>query len=295
MLTGNHSVPRNLLLSSTFVHRLAGPPSVVIALAGLAVWPAETVASRPDSSASAPALAAPEKRAAPAVPSAAQLKSARRFAASRGGVVAYAVIDGRGRMHSRNAARTFPSASLGKTLVLAATLRRYARTDVPPEIRAQLGPMIRTSDNAAAHALYRTLGDEPLRAVARDAGMRHTTFTGTWSDIRLTAPDVARLFLRMERLVPARHRAYANALLGSIVASQSWGIPQALRPKGWHVRFKGGWRRDLVHQGAVARRGTRTVALAILTSGNPPHDDAHADGRATLEGIARRLLTRTRR
>lgn len=283
MLTGNHDVPRKSLLSRRFVRRLAGPRSVAATLAALAVWPAGTAASRPDSSASARALSAPENRAAPAVPSPAQLRSAARFAATRGGVVAYAVVDSRGRMHSRNATRTFPSASLGKTLLLAATLRRYARAEVPPEVRARLGPMIRESDNAAAYAVYRGLGDPPLRAVARAAGLRHTTFNGTWSNIRLTAPDVARLFLRMERLVPARHRRYAMALLGGVVPSQSWGIPHALRPRGWSVRFKGGWRRDLVHQGALAERNGRRVALAILTSGNPPHDDAHARGRATLQ------------
>lgn len=294
MLTGNHSVPRNLLLSSDFLCRLAGPQSVALALAGLAVWPAGTSASRPDSSASAPVLAAPHRAAAPAIPSRAQLDAANRFATSRGGTVAYAVIDTRGRLHSRNGARTFPSASVGKTLILAATLRRYARTPVPPATRALLGPMIRVSDNAAAYALYGTLGDPPLRAVARAAGMRRTGFNGTWANIRLTAPDVAQLFLRLDRVIPRRHRAYAHALLEGITPSQSWGIPHALRPRGWSVRFKGGWRRDLVHQGAVVERGRRRVALAILTSGNPPHDDAHAHGRATLQGIALRLLSAPR-
>jgi hypothetical protein len=81
---------------------------------------------------------------------------------------------------------------------------------------------------------------------------------------------------------------YARSLLSTIVAEQSWGVPRALRPAGWQVLFKGGWRGGrVVHQGALAEHRGRRVGLAVLTAENPSHDY----GRWTIEGISRRLLT----
>lgn len=274
-LTGKLSVPRKCLQTCGSPRRLAGRPSVTLALALLAVWPAGTARAAASTTA----------------PSAAQRDAAARFAGARAGAVSYAVIDGAGRLHSRGGTRAYATASLGKTLLLAAALRRHPHGPLPPALTQQLDPMIRTSDNDAAHVVLRALGgDADLRAAADAAGMRHTTFDGTWSNITVTAPDVARLFHRLDRVVPHRHRAYAHRLLGTVTPRQRWGIPHALAPKGWRVEFKGGWRGTLVTQGAVARRPGRRVALAILTDGGRSHEY----GRATLEGVARRLLTTSR-
>jgi len=114
---------------------------------------------------------------------------------------------------------------------------------------------------------------------------------GNWADARLTARDQARLFMRIDRLAPKRHRAYLRRLLGSIVPWQHWGIapvaPVAQR-RGFHIMFKGGWRARIAHQVALLERDGTRISLAVLTSGSP----SSAYGRATEAGIAERVLAR---
>lgn len=186
----------------------------------------------------------------------------------------------------------FRSASLSKAMLLVAELRRRARAGAPLDAgtRGLLGPMVQRSDNGAAHSIYRRVGDRGLGDVARAAGMHAFAPVGAWSELLLTPADQARFFARVDRLTPRRFRGYARGLLRGVVAEQSWGIPRALRPRGWTVLFKGGWRPSpggrLVHQAALLERGRRRVALAVLTDGNPSHEY----GAATIEGIAARLL-----
>jgi hypothetical protein len=223
-----------------------------------------------------------------AAPSAAQVERAAAWGAARSGAVSWAIVDGRGRVAGRSGARLYPSLSVSKALMLVAALRRFPREPVPAGLRRLLEPMIRVSGNRAARAVHRRLGDGAFRTVARATGMRRLATNGRWSQVQVCAADVARFFLRADRAVPERHRAYARALLSGIVPKQSWGIPRVLRPAGWQVFFKGGWHGGrIVHQGALAEQGGRRVALAVLTARNPTHDY----GRGTIEGIARRLLT----
>ena len=60
-------------------------------------------------------------------------------------------------------------------------------------------------------------------------------------------------------------------------------------PEGWTLHFKGGWGSGsgaVDHQVGLLRRGDDRVAIAVMTVGNP----SHAYGKATLEGVSRRLL-----
>ena len=86
-----------------------------------------------------------------------------------------------------------------------------------------------------------------------------------------------------------RHRADGDAPAQHDRAARSAGGSPARGPRGWALYFKGGWGSGsgaVDHQVALLRRGKRRLSLAILTTGNPGHEY----GKATLEGVARRLL-----
>jgi hypothetical protein len=219
-------------------------------------------------------------------PSAHAVRAARRWADRRRGRVSWAVIRSDGRMAGAHRTREHFSASTSKAMLLVAALRRIGGSRIPPGLARLLGPMIIRSGNDEADAVRAIVGDAGLLDVARAAHMRSFHPNGTWSNVRLTAADQARLFLRIDRLVPRRHRSYARTLLRSIVPEQSWGVPAAARPQGWQVLFKGGWRKQIVNQSAQLERGSTRIAIVVLTDENP----SQAYARATIEGITRRLV-----
>jgi hypothetical protein len=226
------------------------------------------------------------------VPSARALRDAHRYALQReratGGRVSWAVIDTRGRLHTRYGARHHRSASQTKAMLLVAYLRTRRGRAVPRAMRRLLEPMIVVSDNRAASSVYAAVGDARLAALGRAAGMRRLRLNGTWSEVEITAADQARFFRRLDRLLPRRHRRYARRLLSSIVRAQSWGIPAVARRRGYRTFFKGGWRTGLVNQGArLEAPNGRKVAIAVLTDGM-----SFAAGTGTVAGVARRLLGR---
>jgi beta-lactamase class A len=204
-------------------------------------------------------------------------------------MVAFAVLEPSGRLRGLRRTERFRSASVTKAMLLVAVLRRAKDRKLAPVERALLGPMVTASDNRAADTVFAQVGDAGLEAVARAAGMRRFGRAGTWSQAELTPADQARLFLRLDKVVPARHRRYARGLLSGIVPWQRWGIPEVVaRRPGARAYFKGGWRRGLTHQVALVERGPRRIALAVMTSGEPdmPYDED------TIAGIARRVLLR---
>jgi beta-lactamase family protein len=232
----------------------------------------------------APASAAPPPHWRP------DTAAARTWAAGRAGAVSFAVRTER-RAWSWRGAATYRSASIVKAMLLVAYLRR---SDVRSRAlrageRALLDPMIRRSDNRAASAIHARVGLAALSALARRVGMRHFVPHPVWGGSTVTAADQARLFLRIDRLVPKRRRAYAMRLLRGIVAGQRWGIPAAC-PAGWEIAFKGGWgegvTRQVDHQAALLTNAGLRVSIAVMTADNP--SDAY--GAATLEGVAARLL-----
>jgi hypothetical protein len=217
----------------------------------------------------------------------ASIAAAQRYARGRRGRVAFATLDGRGRLRGLRRSATYPSASVVKAMLMVAVLRQAGPRPVPAGRRGTLRRMVTMSDNDAADRMYRDVGGGgALRAVARAAGMRRFADVGCWSDTQITAADQARLFLRVDRLVPRTHRRLARALLSGIIAPQRWGIARVAHERGLHVFFKGGWRKGLEHQAALLEGGGRRLAVVVLTTGSPTPEY----GRATEAGIARRVL-----
>jgi Beta-lactamase enzyme family len=220
-----------------------------------------------------------------------RVAAARAYAEGRAGVIAFAVVDERGRLHGYRASAVAPSASVLKAMLLVAYLRKNsvrhrALTDYE---RGLLGPMIRRSDNAAASTVLGLIGSSGVMRLAEKAGMtQFRLVTPIWGLSEITPRDQARYFERIDYYVPVRHRRYAMHLLASIVASQWWGVAK-VAPPDWNLYFKGGWGSGtgrVDHQVALLTLGGTRISLAITTRFNPDH----AYGKRTLRGVAARLL-----
>ncbi len=273
--------------------------ALVVVFAALSVWPqraGETSLRTASALAGEPVgRAADSVSAPPAVPAAASIRRAWRYARARGGEVSIAVVDTEGRLRGRRAGRRYVSASIVKAMVLVAELRRLRRERLPidGETEELLRAMITASDNDAADVIYSRSGDAGLEEVARLVGMRRVQLGGHWTATQVTAADMARFFARLRGLVGPHHRRLALRLLASVIEEQRWGLPRAAA--GWHVHFKGGWRAtgsgELVHQGAWLRGPKGGLAIAVLTDGQP----SQLYAIHTVRGIADRLLAPQRR
>ena len=170
-------------------------------------------------------------------------------------------------------------------MLLVAYLRRADVRGRPLRAgeRALLGPDDPALRQPRRRRRPRACRPAALSALARRARHAHFLPHPVWGGSTVTAADQARFFLRIDRLVPRRHRAYAMGLLRGVVAGQRWGIPAAL-PAGWRIAFKGGWgkgvTRQVDHQAALLTNAGLRVSIAVLTADNP--SDAY--GAATIAG-----------
>jgi Beta-lactamase enzyme family len=226
-----------------------------------------------------------------AIPSGAGLAEARAFAADRVGEVSFAVVDTQGRLWGAGSKRLYSSASVVKSMLLVAELRRLEREGMPldAETESLLRAMITSSDNDAADAIYGRVGDAGLTEVARLAGMNRFDVAGHWGNAQITAADMARMFSDLEGVLSGPRREFGLGLLGSIIPEQSWGIPAAAG-RDWAVRFKGGWvtteRGQLAHQAAELSAPGMRLAIAVLTDYQPSMSYA----METVRGVTERLL-----
>jgi hypothetical protein len=218
------------------------------------------------------------------------MNAAREFAEGRRGTVSFAVRTSDGRFYGEAADRAVRSASVLKAMLLTAYLnhpsvRHRALRNADREL---LSPMIRRSDNDAATTVRNFVQDWRLKRLARRAGMTRFRTAPIWGNCQITARDQTRYFLKIDRLIPRRHRIYALGLLRTVVPSQRWGVGR-VKPRGWRLYFKGGWGSGtgaVDHQVALLRRGAQRVSVAVLTTAQGTHEY----GKRTLEGVFRRLL-----
>ncbi len=217
--------------------------------------------------------------------------AAARYLGTRAGVKAFAVIDNRGKVAGVAIHTRFHSASVVKSMLLVAYLQTLARErrGLAGLATGLLYPMIHSSDNEAASAVFAIVGESGLARVAREAHMTdYESGEGVWGFTEISAADMARFFLIQDSLIPQRFVGYARWLLSNIEPSESWGIPAVARPR-FQVFFKGGWLPEiegLVNQVARLERPHDTFAMAVLTKGDPSMDY----GEDTIEGVAARLL-----
>ena len=218
------------------------------------------------------------------------MKAAIAYVKHRRGVVSFAVRTER-RLYGYHAERTLPSASVVKAMLMVAYLNRESVRHRPltPEDFELLSPMIRRSDNAAATKVFGIVGPAGLNALAHRVGMRHfAAASPIWGLSQICAAGQTNFFLHLRAFIPPRHRPAAFTLLRTVIWPQRWGIARA-RPDGWKIYFKGGWGSGsgaVDHQVALLTKGDERVSVAVLTFSNP----SHAYGKATEEGVARRLL-----
>jgi hypothetical protein len=221
----------------------------------------------------------------------ARIDAARTYAHSRAGLIAFAVVDERGRLHGYRASAVAPSASVLKAMLLVAYLRKASVRDrsLTDYERGLLGPMIRRSDNNAASTILGLVGRRGVMRLAAVSGMTDFRLVMPyWGHSQITPRDQADYFHHIDRYVPLRHRHYAMHLLATIVRSQRWGVAR-VAPEGWSLYFKGGWSTGtglVDHQAALLRLGKARVSLCITTRFNPDHEY----GKRTLRGIAARLV-----
>ena len=231
---------------------------------------------------------APTSTVPPMVPTASRVAAATKWAKTRRGVVAFAVVDSSGKLSGYHMNTRFVTASVVKAMLLVGYLRTHPK--LSPWAKSTLTRMIHVSDNNAATAIYKIVGDAGLRKVAKAARMTHFSVAYSWGRAQLTPADQARFFYRMDSLLPSKYRTFARYQLSHITAAQSWGIPAAARPRHWTVFFKGGWRGtvrgQLVHQVARLEKGGITFSVAIMTDGDP----TMGYGIDTIAGVTRRLL-----
>jgi zinc D-Ala-D-Ala dipeptidase len=240
----------------------------------------------------AAAAASPSPAAAQepsAFPSKKSVRAVKAFV-SRRATSSFALIDSRGRLHGYQARRRYASGSIVKLMLLVAYLRRLEGRMPPRADQQLLHTMIVLSGNKVASIIQGKVGTGALWEVARDAGMRDFSVSGSWGSSLISAADQARFFRRFDRMIPAGTRDYARELMSSIDRRQRWGFPRPALDLGFEAFFKIGWRATaagrLVHAVGMFERDGERVSLAVLTDGNPSHDF----GTDTIRGAAERAF-----
>lgn len=157
--------------------------------------------------------------------------------------------------------------------------------------------MIRDSDNDAADALWRDVGEVPsMRTCYRQLGMRHTTPNpqGHWGLTTTSASDRLHLLSSltgdMSSPLTRSSKEYVLKLMRQVTPKQRWGVPKAASAEqrdeaavknGWLPRGKSeAW---VVNSTGRIRRDGRDLLVVVLSDGQP----SYHDGITRVEEVAR--------
>ncbi len=196
-------------------------------------------------------------------------------------------------------AERLTTASVMKAEILAGVLLRAqaAGRGVTPWEHERIGPMISTSADPEAQALWLSLGGVAgMQQVDAAFGLTQTTQRQPWGLTTTSARDRTRL---MRLLVAddggplrAEYRAIARRYLLAVVPSQRWGITAGVRP-GTPVPMKNGffssqccrWR---VNSSGLVEAAGGGYAITILSD----HWPSLAAGIPAVELISRSVAAR---
>ncbi|MGY5049649.1 serine hydrolase [Streptomyces sp. 900105755] len=195
----------------------------------------------------------------------------------------------------------YDTASIVKVDILAAMLlhARDHRRDLTARENAEAQVMIRNSDNTAATALWRAIGEAPgLASANKRLGLTSTQGGpgGLWGLTRTTATDQIRLLGAVFGTGPSpldtASRNRIGTLMTEISAGQSWGV-SAATDSGWAL--KNGWlmrtttgRWDINSIGRITNGGHHYL-VAVLSNGNA----SMPDGVNLVERAVRTAVSET--
>lgn len=202
----------------------------------------------------------------------------------------------------------YDTASIVKVDILSALLvqAQDAGRGLTQQERTLAEAMIEHSDNDAANALWREIGQAPgLKAVNKRLGLSATVggTGGKWGLTRTTASDQIGLLRAVfaadgtatatTSALNTTSRTYIRTLMTRIATDQSWGV-SAAADSGWAL--KNGWLQrsttglwDINSVGQVTS-GTHHYLVAVLSDGNT----SMAGGIRTVENAARTAVTSVR-
>ncbi|MEV6115304.1 serine hydrolase [Streptomyces sp. NPDC052109] len=228
-------------------------------------------------------------------------------AASPHATAAVLDLDGAGRtpvVQGEDSA--YDTASIVKVDILAALLLQAqdAGRQLTADERGHAEPMIERSDNTAADALWRQIGQASgLAAANKRLGLTSTTGGPgvKWGLTRTTASDQIRLLRAVfdgdasaasgSPALTAGSRSYIRSLMGQVIPEQTWGVsaaggadaPRVLK-NGWLQRNTSGlW--DVNSVGQITVKGHRYL-IAVLSNGSA----SMSDGISLVERTARQAL-----
>ncbi|GGN21341.1 serine hydrolase [Streptomyces fuscichromogenes] len=195
----------------------------------------------------------------------------------------------------------YDTASIVKVDILAAMLlhARDHRRALTARESAEAEVMIRDSDNTAATALWRAIGEAPgLESANKRLGLTSTQGGpgGLWGLTRTTAADQIRLLGAVFGTGPtpldAASRNRIGTLMSEIATDQSWGV-SAAADSGWAL--KNGWlmrtTTDLWDINSIGRitSGGHHYLVAVLSDGNA----SMPDGVNLVERAVRTAVSET--
>ncbi|MGH3263820.1 MAG: serine hydrolase, partial [Trebonia sp.] len=192
-----------------------------------------------------------------------------------------------------NGDRHFDSASIVKTIILAALLRWHQETgtSLSSRERDEATLMITQSDNDAATDLWDEVGMRGLRHLLSLAKMNETRLGtgGYWGLTQASAHDellLLKLLVRPNSVLTAASRRYELGLMARVIPGQRWGTP-AGAPRTVTTHVKNGWLPDgsgwhINSLGAFTGRD-RDYLIVVLTDDNP----SEQYGIDTIQAVAR--------